>query len=106
MLDDLVGGGLGAAALDEGIAVAFEGERVLAHLGPPDVGDGAAALAVDPLQLVLADDGVLERPAVLDQEHGVLATPLHLPRALDTAPVRLHAAIKSAGYFLGSLVCD
>ena len=45
VLDDLVVGVLGAAALDAGVAVAFDGEGVLADVYPPDVLDGARALA-------------------------------------------------------------
>jgi hypothetical protein len=37
VLDDLVVGGLGTSALDHGVAVALEGESILANVDPPDV---------------------------------------------------------------------
>ena len=52
VLDDLVLCALGAAALDERVAVALEREGVFADAGPPDVLDGAGTLAVDALDLV------------------------------------------------------
>lgn len=52
------------------------------------------------LELVFADDGVLQRPALLDDEHGVvLASFARL--AVHPAVVRLHAAVKHAGDDLG-----
>lgn len=52
MLDDLVVSTLSTSTLDERIAITLDGERVLADVGPPDVLDGAGALAVDTLNLV------------------------------------------------------
>lgn len=81
VLDDLVVGAGGAAALDGRVAVALERQGVLAHGRPPHVLDGAAALAVHALDLVLADDGVLERRAVLEDEDGVAVVALVLTSA-------------------------
>lgn len=52
VLDDLVGGRLGTATLDEGVTVTLEGKSVLADVDPPDVLDSAGTLAVDTLDLV------------------------------------------------------
>lgn len=68
-------------ALDVGVAVALERQGILAHGRPPHVLDGAAALAVHALDLVLANDGVLERRAVLEDEDGVAVVALVLTGA-------------------------
>ena len=68
--------------------------------------DGASSLAVNTLDLVLADDGVLEGTAVLDQENSVLVTTLDLTSALGTAAVGLHTTLESAADLLGCLVGD
>jgi hypothetical protein len=52
VLNDLVGGRLSTATLDEGVTVTLQGKSVLADVDPPDVLDGARALAVDTLDLV------------------------------------------------------
>lgn len=62
VLDHLVLGGLRAAALDHCVAVALDGERVLAHGDPPDVFDGAGALAVDAFDLVWEGGVVVSGP--------------------------------------------
>lgn len=81
-------------ALNVRISIALDAQGVFADGRPPDVLDGAGALAVDALDLVGADDGVLEGGAVLELEDGVGVAALGLPRALDAAAVRLHAAVE------------
>jgi hypothetical protein len=61
-------------------------------------------LAVDTLDLVLANDGVLEGTSVLDEEDSVLVTALGLARAASTTAVGLHATIESSANLLGRLV--
>jgi hypothetical protein len=68
--------------------------------------DGAGALAVDALDLVSANDQVLESGAVLELEDGVAVTTLGLASALDTTTVSLHATIEGARDDLGLLVGD
>ena len=79
MLDDLVLSVGGASADDAGVAVALQGERVLADVDPPYVLDGAGAEAVDAFDLVLADYGVGEGCAVFEDEDGVLSPPSAWP---------------------------
>ncbi|KAF4254368.1 hypothetical protein CNMCM8812_008062 [Aspergillus fumigatus] len=89
VLDDLVVGVAGAAADDAPEDChwrKWKGERevfTLADVSPPDVLDGAGALAVDTLDLVGADNGVLEGGAVLEDEDGVLLAAFLLAGALD-----------------------
>ena len=122
VLDDLVISRLGTSALDHGVAVTLEGKSILANVDPPDVLDGAGScvrlvrllyvvhagvmltLAVDTLDLVLANDGVLEGTSVLDEEDSVLVTTLNLTCARSTTAVGLHATIESSGNLLGLLV--
>jgi len=104
VLDDLVISRLGTSALDHGVTVTLEGKSILANVDPPDVLDGAGSLAVDTLDLVLADDGVLEGTSVLDEEDSVLVTTLNLTCARSTTAVGLHATIESSGNLLGLLV--
>lgn len=106
MLDDLVLGAAGTTANDGGVAVTLEGESVLADSSPPDVVDGAGALAVDTLDLVGTDDGVLEGSAVLEEEDGVLVATLSLASALDATAVGLHATIEGALDGLSGLIGD
>ncbi|GJC81412.1 hypothetical protein ColLi_04251 [Colletotrichum liriopes] len=82
------------------------GESILADSSPPDVLDGAGALAVDTLDLVGTNDGVLEGSAVVEDEDGVLVAALSLTSALDATAVGLQATIEGAGDSLGSLVGD
>jgi hypothetical protein len=60
------------------------------------------------LDLVLADDGVLERRAVLEDEDGVAVAAFGLARAGDAAAVGLEAAVEGFsggdGLRLGELV--
>jgi hypothetical protein len=70
-------------ALDRGISITLEGQGVLADGRPPDILDGAASLAVDTLDLVLADNGVLERGAVLQDEDGIAVIALFLAGTLE-----------------------
>jgi hypothetical protein len=104
VLDDLVLSGLSTSALDHGIAITLEGQSILADVDPPDVLDGAGTLAVDALDLVLANDGVLESATVRDLEDGVLVSTLCLASARDTTAVSLHASIESASDYMGRLV--
>lgn len=105
MLNDLVRSRLGTSTNDLGVAVSLDGKSVLADIDPPakfvsflvlqdamnfwylpNVLDGARALAMNALDLVLANDGVLEGAAGLDSEHGVLITTLVLASALHCNP--------------------
>jgi hypothetical protein len=97
VLNDLVGSRLSTSALDEGVTVTLQGKSVLADIDPPDVLDGAGALAVDTLDLVLADDGVLEGSAVLDDENGIRVATLSLTSAGDATAVGLKTTVESAG---------
>lgn len=106
VLDDLVISTLGTTADDLGAAVALEGKSVLADVDPPDVLDGAAALAVDTLDLVGANDGVLQGGAVLKDENGIAVTTLGLTSALDTTAVGLQTTVEGAGDGLGRAVLD
>jgi hypothetical protein len=56
--------------------------------------DGASSLAVDSLNLILANDGVLESATVLDDEDGVLVSSLGLASARNTTAIGLHASIE------------
>jgi len=47
------------------VTIFLERKRVLADSSPPNVLDGAAALAVDTLDLVLSDNRVLQGSAIL-----------------------------------------
>jgi hypothetical protein len=124
VLNNLVGGRLSASTLDHGVAVTLQGKSVLANINPPDVFDGARSLAVNTLNLVyccqyvflnsaleiswltLADNGVLEGTAVLDDEDGVRVATLSLASAADTTAVGLHATIEGARDGLSLLVGD
>lgn len=77
MLDDLVRGVVGTTADDPGLLaglVVLDGDGILADVLEPNVLDGAVAVAVDTLGLVLANDGVLQGSAGTDHEDGVLVT--------------------------------
>lgn len=106
VLDDLVLSTGSTTALDESVTVTLEGESILADLLPPDVLNGARTLAVNTLDLISANDDVLEGSAVLEDEDGVSVRALDLASALDTAAVGLHAAVEGAGDGLGALVGD
>ena len=114
VLDHLVVRVARAAANDVGRArgagVALDGERVLAHVVPPHVLDGAVLpLAVHALHLVGADDHVLERRALHQNEHGVLVAAFFLAFARTVAAlVHFHLAIERlAGRdHLGRVVLD
>lgn len=60
---------------------------------PPDVLNGASALAVDTLDLVGTDDGVLQSTALEDREDGVAVITLGLAGTLDTTAEGLHASV-------------
>lgn len=61
---------------------------------------------MDTLDLVLANDDVLESTTVLDHEDSVLVTTLDLTSAADTTAVGLHASIKSTADLLRGLESD
>jgi len=103
VLDDLVRSGLSTSSLDHGVAVTLNGKGILADIDPPNVLDGASSLTVDTLDLVLANDGVLEGTAVLDNENGVGVTALSLACARHTTAVGLHATIESSADLGGCL---
>lgn len=106
VLDDLVRSTSGTTTADDSITVTLEGESILADLLPPDVLDGARALAVNTLDLVSANDGVLEGGTVLEDEDSIGVTALSLASALDATAVGLHATVKGAGDVLDLLVGD
>ena len=105
VLDNLVGGRLSTATLDERVTVTLQGESILADVDPPDVLNGARALAVNALDLfwemlvysgapyavslTFANDGVLEGTTVLDDEDGVRVATLSLSSAGNTTAVGL-----------------
>lgn len=66
----------------------------LADSLPPHVLDRARAQTMHTLNLILADDRVLQRAAFLDGKHCVVVAALILTSALDATVVRLHAAVK------------
>lgn len=61
---------------------------------------------MDTLDLVLADDGVLQRGTVFEDEDGVRVTALCLARARDATAVGLEATVEGAGDGLGGAVGD
>lgn len=74
MLDNLVVRVVGATADDPRFVpggVSLDGYGVLADVFEPDVLEGAGAVAVDALGLVLANDHVAEGGAGLEVEDGV-----------------------------------
>lgn len=73
----------------------------LADCGPPDVLECAGTLAVDTLNLVLANDDVLKSGTVSQREDGVRVTALSLTSAADTTAVGLEATVERAGNLLG-----
>lgn len=81
-------------------------ELTLAHGNPPHVLDCARPLAVHALDLIRADNSVLERRAVLEDENGVRITALVLAGALDATAVGLHATVEGAGDGFGCIVGD
>jgi hypothetical protein len=114
MLDNLVGSSLGTSTTDGGVTVTLQGESILADIDPPDIPmnvlammqtivrcwrvlDGARSLAVDTLDLVLADNSILEGSTVLDGENSILVSTLDLACARNTTAVGLHATIENAG---------
>jgi hypothetical protein len=106
VLNDLVGSCLRTSTLDQGVAVSLEGECILADVDPPDVLDGARAFAVNTLDLVLADDSILESATVLDEEDGIRVSTLSLTGARLATAVGLHATIEGARNRLNSLEGD
>lgn len=97
VLEDLVLGTVGTAALDVGGVtgvLVLDGEGVLANRAPPDVLESAGTLAVDTLDLVGADDDVLQGTALLDLEDSVGVATLILTGAVDTTVVNVHASIE------------
>lgn len=78
-----------------------EDRLTLADGLPPDVLDSASTLAVHSLDLVRADDGVLESTALLDDEDGVALATLVLAGTFNTTAVCLHATVEDIGDFLG-----
>lgn len=106
VLDNLVIGASGTAALDESVTVTLEGEGILADLLPPDVLDGARTLAVNTLNLVGADDDVLEGGSVLKDEDSIRVAALLLTSALHTTAVGLHGTVEGSLDDLGRLVGD
>lgn len=87
VLYDLVVGVEGTAADDLGVAVALDGDGVLADVLEPDVLESAGADTVDTLVLVGANDDVPQGSAILKDEDGVGLAALRLATALDAAVV-------------------
>ncbi|KAK1932231.1 hypothetical protein P3T76_012225 [Phytophthora citrophthora] len=99
VLDDLIVGRASAATRDRrhtGGSAALDAQRVLAHIVPPDVVNGAVVLvAVNALHLVLSDDGVLECGAGLQLEHSRIRSALGLTLTGDIRALeRLQLAIE------------
>ena len=103
MLDDLVLGLCGTAALDQDIAGTESGDGVFADITEPDVGQGTSTLAVDALQGVLADDDVGELSAILEDEDGAVAAGVGVAVAGPATVELLVAAVEGAadGGWLG-----
>jgi len=59
---------------------------------------------VDALDLVFADDDVLEGGSVLQEKDGIRVATLGLTSARDTTAIGLISAVKGAGDLLGLLV--
>jgi len=98
VLHDLVRGALCSTADDIGNAgFLLDGECILADGLPPYVLDCARAHTVDALDLVRADDHVLESSALLDLEYGIRVTSLGLASAIDAATESDHSAVELAG---------
>lgn len=70
------------------------GLLTLADLLPPDIFNSAGTKAVNTLDLVGADDGVLEGTSLLDDEDGIVLSALDLAGAFNAATVGLHASIE------------
>lgn len=81
VLDNLVARAVSATADDVGSAITLDGDSVLADVFEPDVLEGARALAVDTLGLVLADNDVLKSGALLEHEDGIRLSTLGLSAA-------------------------
>jgi hypothetical protein len=73
---DLVISTLGTSSDDFSVTVTLEAQGVFANVGPPDVLNGTSALAVDSLDLVFTDDGVLQGSTALEDENGIGVTAL------------------------------
>jgi len=119
VLDDLVVSTLGTTANDAvGTAAFLEGECIydwlarwhacllgenrhtLADSLPPDILDSASTLAVYALDLVRADNGILESTALLDDKDGVALATFGLAGTFNATAVRLHATIEDIRDFL------
>jgi hypothetical protein len=85
-LTHLVRSTLGSSSDDGSITVSLQAQGVLADLGPPDVLDGTGSLAVDTLDLVGTDDGVLQAGSALEDEDGVRVTALRSSKKKDRQP--------------------
>ena len=70
------------------------GLLTLADLLPPDIFNSAGTKAVNTLDLVSSNDGILESTSLLDDEDGIILSALDLAGAFNTAAVGLHASIK------------
>lgn len=105
-LNYLIIGTTSTTAGDLRSASALEGESVFADGGPPNVLERARAKTVNALDLVLADDDILEGSTVLQKEDGILVAALLLASAGDTTVVGLVATVKGTADFLRGLVGD
>lgn len=76
-------------------------QHTLADSLPPDVLDSASILAVHTLDLISADDGVLESTALLDDEDGVALATLFLAGTFNTTAVCFHTAVEDIRNLLG-----
>lgn len=119
VLDDLVFCAGGATAGDSRIAVTFDRESVcvivnmcneqcadeltLADSRPPNVLNGTRTQAVNTLDLVGADNRVLERSSLREDENGVSIGTLYLTSARNATPVGLQTTIKDTGNLLSGI---
>lgn len=73
----------------------------LADRSPPDVLESAGALAMDTLNLVLANDDIGESSTIGQREDSVGVAALSLTSAADTTAVGLEATVEAARDLLG-----
>jgi hypothetical protein len=84
-------------ALDGGglaVRLFLDRECILAHSRPPDIRQGARALAVDTFDLVGSDDAVGKRGAVLKHEDRITVPSFFLAGAAHATIVHDHAAVE------------
>jgi len=71
MLNDLIVGPLSSTTRDQSIPIPKDTQRVLAHISPPYVLDGAGSKTMNPFDLIFPDDGVLESGSGFEDKDGI-----------------------------------